>query len=76
MVIDTLTIINKKLHIEEIVWSYTNWPCSQELYGAADKSFKFVVDGFGRKYDNAERIEIMKRFASLPLRGSPLLFTF
>jgi hypothetical protein len=41
----------------------------QEVHGAADKSFKFVVDGFGRKYNNAERIEIMKRFAPLPLHG-------
>jgi tRNA (guanine10-N2)-methyltransferase len=39
------------------------------VHGAEDKSFKFVVDGFGRKYSNSERIEIMKRFSHLPLKG-------
>ncbi|ELR14076.1 Hypothetical protein ACA1_366990 [Acanthamoeba castellanii str. Neff] len=55
---------------EELLASLDKYPREKmEIYGAADKSFKFVVDGFGRKYDNAERIEIMKRFASLPLHG-------
>lgn len=43
-------------------------------YGDESKSFKFVVDGFGRKHNNAERIEIMKNFAHLPLKGFWLLF--
>jgi tRNA (guanine10-N2)-methyltransferase len=55
---------------EELLASLDKYPKEKmEVHGAADKSFKFVVDGFGRKYNNAERIEIMKRFAPLPLHG-------
>lgn len=44
----------------------------QAVYGAEDKSFKYIVEGFGRKYKNAERIQRMKYFANLPLKGTAL----
>jgi len=55
---------------EELLATLEQYPQKKMMaYGDESKSFKFVVDGFGRKHNNAERIEIMKNFAHLPLKG-------